>query len=40
MNDFNLLLEKEIPRLRRYAFALTRNVSRADDKSATSRTSS
>src|SRR5271170_4472615 len=31
MNDFNLLLEKEIPRLRRYAFALTRNVSRADD---------
>jgi RNA polymerase sigma-70 factor, ECF subfamily len=31
MNDFDRLLEKEIPRLRRYAFALTRNVSRADD---------
>src|SRR5271170_86428 len=31
MNDFNRLLEKEIPRLRRYAFALARNVSRADD---------
>src|SRR6202048_4950609 len=31
MNDFGRLLEKEIPRLRRYAFALTRNMSRADD---------
>ena len=31
MNEFGRLLEKEIPRLRRYAFALTRNVSRADD---------
>jgi RNA polymerase sigma-70 factor (ECF subfamily) len=29
--DFGRLLEKEIPRLRRYAFALTRNMSRADD---------
>jgi RNA polymerase sigma-70 factor (ECF subfamily) len=31
MNDFGRLLEKEIPRLRRYARALTRDVSRADD---------
>jgi RNA polymerase sigma-70 factor (ECF subfamily) len=31
MNEFSRLLEKEIPRLRRYAFALTRNMSRADD---------
>ena len=31
MNDFGRLLEKEIPRLRRYARALTRNESRADD---------
>ena len=31
MNDFGRLLEKQIPRLRRYAFALTRNMSRADD---------
>jgi RNA polymerase sigma-70 factor, ECF subfamily len=31
MNEFGRLLEKEIPRLRRYARALTRNVSRADD---------
>src|ERR1700732_1731272 len=31
MNDFGRLLEKEIPRLRRYAFALPRNMSRADD---------
>jgi RNA polymerase sigma-70 factor, ECF subfamily len=31
MNEFGQLLEKEIPRLRRYAFALTRNMSRADD---------
>jgi len=31
MNDFGRLLEKEIPRLRCYAFALTRNMSRADD---------
>jgi RNA polymerase sigma-70 factor (ECF subfamily) len=31
MNDFVRLLELEIPRLRRYARALTRDVSRADD---------
>ena len=31
MKDFFLLLEMEIPRLRRYARALTRDVSRADD---------
>ena len=31
MNDFGRLLEKEIPRLRRYARALTHDVSRADD---------
>jgi RNA polymerase sigma-70 factor (ECF subfamily) len=31
MNDFGLLLENEIPRLRRYARALTRDASRADD---------
>ena len=31
MSDFALLLEAEIPRLRRYARALTRDVSRADD---------
>jgi RNA polymerase sigma-70 factor, ECF subfamily len=31
MNDFGRLLEKEIPSLRRYARALTRDVSRADD---------
>jgi RNA polymerase sigma-70 factor (ECF subfamily) len=31
MNGFGRLLEQEIPRLRRYAFALTRNMSRADD---------
>jgi RNA polymerase sigma-70 factor, ECF subfamily len=31
MNDFGGLLEKEIPRLRRYARALTRDGSRADD---------
>ena len=31
MNDFGRLLEKEIPRLRRYARALTRDGSRADD---------
>jgi len=31
MNEFGRLLEREIPRLRRYAFALTRNMSRADD---------
>lgn len=31
MNDFGGLLEKEIPRLRRYARALTHDVSRADD---------
>src|SRR5215208_5639934 len=31
MNDFTKLLEAEIPRLRRYARALTRDVTRADD---------
>jgi RNA polymerase sigma-70 factor, ECF subfamily len=31
MNDFARLLEAEIPRLRRYARALTRDISRADD---------
>ena len=31
MNEFGRLLEKEIPRLRRYARALTRNTARADD---------
>ena len=31
MSEFGRLLEKEIPRLRRYAFALTRDMSRADD---------
>jgi len=31
MNDFARLLEEQIPRLRRYARALTRDVSRADD---------
>ncbi len=31
MSDFCLLLETEIPRLRRYARALTRDVARADD---------
>ncbi|HEY0522833.1 MAG TPA: sigma-70 family RNA polymerase sigma factor [Stellaceae bacterium] len=31
MNDFGLMLEREIPRLRRYARALTRDSARADD---------
>jgi len=31
MNDFAPMLEAQIPRLRRYARALTRDVSRADD---------
>ena len=31
MEDFDRLLEAEIPRLRRYARALTRNVTAADD---------
>src|ERR1700692_3625101 len=31
MNDFARLLEIEIPRLRRYARALTRDITRADD---------
>src|SRR5258705_10266446 len=31
MNDLTRLLEAEIPRLRRYARALTRDMSRADD---------
>ncbi|HZS85030.1 MAG TPA: sigma-70 family RNA polymerase sigma factor [Stellaceae bacterium] len=31
MQGFGLLLEKEIPRLRRYARALTRDATRADD---------
>ena len=31
MSDFECLVEREIPRLRRYARALTRNTERADD---------
>ena len=31
MNDFARLLEAQIPRLRRYARALTRDVSQGDD---------
>jgi RNA polymerase sigma-70 factor, ECF subfamily len=31
MSDFDHLLEEQIPRLRRYAQALTRNIERADD---------
>ena len=31
MSDFHNLIEREIPRLRRYARALTRSVDRADD---------
>jgi DNA-directed RNA polymerase specialized sigma24 family protein len=31
MNEFTRLLEAEIPRLRRYARALTRDLTRADD---------
>src|SRR3954451_23085159 len=31
MSDFDRLLEEQIPRLRRYARALTRNPDRADD---------
>jgi RNA polymerase sigma-70 factor (ECF subfamily) len=31
MSDFGQLLEREIPRLRRYARALTRHAARADD---------
>ena len=31
MGDFNRRLEREIPRLRRYARALTRNMVLADD---------
>jgi RNA polymerase sigma-70 factor, ECF subfamily len=31
MNDFGRMVETEIPRLRRYARALTRDVSRTDD---------
>jgi RNA polymerase sigma-70 factor, ECF subfamily len=31
MNEFTLLLEAQIPRLRRYARALTRDLTRADD---------
>jgi RNA polymerase sigma factor (sigma-70 family) len=31
MNDFARLLEEQIPRMRRYARALTRDVNRADD---------
>ena len=38
MNEFGRLLEKEIPRLRRYAFALTRNMSQADDHPGYPRT--
>jgi len=32
-SDFDRLLEEQIPRLRRYARALTRNIQRADDVS-------
>ena len=31
MSDFDCLLEEQIPRLRRYARALTRNIERVDD---------
>jgi len=31
MNEFGRLLESEVPRLRRYARALTRNTAKADD---------
>jgi RNA polymerase sigma-70 factor (ECF subfamily) len=31
MNDFDRLVEAQIPRLRRYARALTRDLTRADD---------
>jgi RNA polymerase sigma-70 factor (ECF subfamily) len=31
MSEFESLVEQEIPRLRRYAWALTRNAERADD---------
>jgi RNA polymerase sigma-70 factor, ECF subfamily len=31
MSDFDLLLEEQIPRLRRYARALTRDIERVDD---------
>jgi RNA polymerase sigma-70 factor, ECF subfamily len=31
MSEFGCLVEREIPRLRRYARALTRNSERADD---------
>ena len=31
MSEFGSLVEREIPRLRRYARALTRNAERADD---------
>ena len=31
MSDFHRLVEREIPRLRRYARALTRSIDRADD---------
>jgi RNA polymerase sigma-70 factor, ECF subfamily len=31
MSDFHRSLEREIPRLRRYARALTRNATHADD---------
>ena len=31
MSDFNRLLEEQIPRLRRYARALTKNMEKADD---------
>jgi RNA polymerase sigma-70 factor (ECF subfamily) len=31
MSDFHLRLEREIPRLRRYARALTRSATLADD---------
>jgi RNA polymerase sigma-70 factor, ECF subfamily len=31
MSEFHRLIEEQIPRLRRYARALTRNLERADD---------
>jgi RNA polymerase sigma-70 factor, ECF subfamily len=31
MSDFGRLIEQEVPRLRRYARALTRDIGQADD---------
>jgi hypothetical protein len=38
MSEFHRLIEQQIPRLRRYARALTRNRERADDLVQDSRT--